>query len=92
MKTLSSNKELYQYMVSLTEILRTMGCGELSNVVALAARQSASMSAEFLGESRIALRQVKQEIWDLLSFTDQEDLSDVLKQLDDALDSRAPRS
>jgi hypothetical protein len=92
MKTLSSNKELYQYMVSLTDILRTMGWCELSNVVALAAHQSASMSAEFLGESRIALRQVKQEIWDLLTLTDQEDLSDVLRLLDDALDSRVPRS
>ena len=91
MKALSSNKELYQYMVSLADILRTMGCCELSNVVALAARQSASMSAEFLGESRIALRQVKQEGWDLLSPTDQEDLLDVLKQLDDALDRRVSR-
>ena len=38
MKALSSNKELYQYMVSLADILKTMGCCESSNVVALAAR------------------------------------------------------
>ena len=46
------------------------------------------MSTEFLGESRIALRRVLKEEDGVLTLQEREDLLDVLRQLDSALDNR----
>ena len=61
MKTLSSNRELYDYLLSLSAELKQRGAAGLSEVVAFASAQGSSSSTEFLGESRIALRRVLTE-------------------------------
>jgi hypothetical protein len=86
MKELSSNSELYSYLLSLETRLREAGSAELADAVAEASQHAAGMSTEFLGESRIALRRVAGAMKDLLSGTEISDLRDVLDQLDAALD------
>jgi hypothetical protein len=85
---LSSNRQLYDYLVSLSAELKIRGADELSSVTASAAHHAWGMSTEFLGESRIALRRVLQEEGGGLSETDRIELVEVLKQLDDAFDKR----
>jgi len=89
MKTLSGNRELYDYLFSLSAELKQRGATALSEAVAFASAQGSSSSTEFLGESRIALRQVLQEEKGALTDEQRAELSDVLKQLDAALDGRA---
>jgi hypothetical protein len=57
-KLLSSNSDLYRYLLELAENLRKLGLSELAEIVISASNQAAAMSTEFLGESRIALRRV----------------------------------
>jgi hypothetical protein len=86
---LSSNKDLYDYLVLLAVKLREAGAGQLAESVLAASRTSSSFPAtEFLGESRIALRRVSE--MDVCSLTNAErvDLLDVLDQLNIALDRR----
>ena len=61
---------------------------ELSEAVAFASRQASGMSTEFLGESRLALHRVLKEEDGILTVQERADMSDVLKQLDAALDKR----
>jgi hypothetical protein len=84
---LASNRELYEYLLSLSSILKSRGSEELSHLVREASRFAAGMSTEFLGESRIALRQVVNDA-DILRQEEQADLLDVIDQLDIALDRR----
>ncbi len=85
---LSSNRELYEYLLLLASQLNDRGAGALSKDVARAARTvSAFPATEFLGESRIALRRVLAENV-ALSEIERADLQDVLGQLDAALDGR----
>ena len=89
MKSLSSNRELYEYLLFLAAELKKRKFDELSEAVAFASRQAAgNMSAEFLGESRIALRRVLKEEDGVLTVQERADLSDVLRQLDEAFDKR----
>jgi hypothetical protein len=88
MKVLSSNLELYQYLLALSAELRERNAGDLSEAITHASRTSAGMSTEFLGESRIALRRVLTEEDGVLTVGEREELLDVLKQLDNALDKR----
>jgi hypothetical protein len=88
MKPLSSNRELYEYLFSLAALLKKRKFEELSEAVAFASRRISDMSAEFLGEARIALRRVLKEEDGILTVQERNDLSDVLRQLDDALDKR----
>jgi hypothetical protein len=87
MKPLSSNRELYEYLLCLAAELKKRRLEELSEAVVFASRQAAgNMSTEFLGESRIALRRVSKEEGGVLTVQERAALSDVLKQLDEALD------
>jgi hypothetical protein len=88
MKVLSSNLELYQYLLALSAELRKRNARDLSEVITHASRTSAGMSTEFLGESRIALRRVLTEEDGVLTVGERDELLDVLKQLDNALDKR----
>lgn len=88
MKPLSNNKELYAYLLSLAAVLEKRGSSELSETVTHASRHASGMSTEFLGESRIALRRVSKETGDVLDLSEHNDLSEVLRQLDAALDKR----
>jgi hypothetical protein len=89
MKALSSNRELYEYLLSLAAELKKRRADELSEAVAFASRHAAgNMSTEFLGEARIALRRVLKEEDGALTAQERADLADVLKQLDEAFDRR----
>jgi hypothetical protein len=88
MKRLESNAELYRYLLVLASQLRSQGATDLATLVESASRQASGMSTEFLGESRIALRRVLETKQGILTEAERKDLSDVLRQLDDALDHR----
>ena len=88
MKPFLNNRELFDYLQWLTLELKRRSSPELSDAVAFASQQAASMSADFLGESRIAMRRILKEENGILTSQERADLSDVLKQLDDALDKR----
>lgn len=89
MKPLASNRELFEYLIHLYAELTRQALVELAEVVGFAIRQGAgNMSAEFLGESRLALRRVQREAGDTLTVQEREDLSAVLRQLDEAFDRR----
>ena len=72
----------------LTTELNRRSSSDLGDAVAVAIQQAAGMSADFLGESRIAVRRVLKEENGILTNQERADLSYVLKQLDDALDKR----
>ena len=85
---LTSNRELHDYLLALSTKLTSRGDQKLSRVVTAARRHAAGMSTEFLGESRIALRQVAKG---KLGILDEEELAEVLEilnQLDSAFDER----
>jgi hypothetical protein len=82
---LSSNQELYDYLLSLASRLSDRGAIELSKTVRSASKQAASMPAEFLGESRIALRQLLSTGNNVLDASEQADIEDVLRQLTAAI-------
>jgi|HubBroStandDraft_2_1064218.scaffolds.fasta_scaffold608009_2 hypothetical protein len=89
MKPLSNNREFYEYLLYLAAELKKRKFDELSEAVTFASRHASSnISTEFLGESRIALRRVLKEENEVLTVQGRADLSDVLKQLDEALDKR----
>jgi hypothetical protein len=88
MKELSSNADLHRFLLELEQALRQQGSDDLADLVKTASRHAAGMSTEFLGESRIALKEVLRRGVGVLSQQDQINVADVLKQLDDALDRR----
>lgn len=88
MKTLSNNADLYEYLIALARNLQDHGLPDLGEKVALASRQAAASSTEFLGEARIALRAVSGRGRMTLTGEERTDLDDVLRQLDAALDKR----
>jgi hypothetical protein len=86
---LSDNKQLFDYLVSLSSKLASAGVGQLSEEVASAARTVAAIPAtEFLGEARIVLRRVLKMDVGILDDGERADLLDVLTQLDMALPER----
>ena len=88
MKTLSSNADLYEYLVALEIQLREHRLTELGDSVSSALGNASSLATEFLGEARIALRLVADRGRGALSGEGGAELDDVLKQLDVALDGR----
>jgi hypothetical protein len=88
MKALSSNRELYDYLLFLSSELKQRGSTALSEAVAFAIGNAASFSTEFLGESRIALKRVLSQENGILTGQERADLCNVLGQLDKALDRR----
>ena len=89
MKYLSSNKELYEYLLALAAVLKTRKREDLSDVITFASRHAVgNMSAEFLGESRIALRRVLMEEDGFLTVQERDEISDVLNQLDEAFEKK----
>lgn len=86
---LSSNMQLYVYLIFLSSKLRDAGVLQLSEAVARASRAVHTIPVtEFLGESRIALRRVLELDVGILSSGERSELQDVLSQLDSALDER----
>ena len=85
---LADNRALYDYLVSFAAHLRRHGADEMADAVTGAYKQAAGLSTEFLGESRLALRRVRDSNVAGLSVKDQTDLTEVLEQLDAALDGK----
>lgn len=85
---LSSNQQLYEYLFFLISELKNAGDDMLAQTVAVAAAQASSTSTEFLGESRIALRQVLSQENGVLTQEGREDLMSVIDQISQALDHR----
>ena len=83
---LANNQELYNYLVRLAQYLKERDAIQLSDVVTRASRQASSLSSDFLGESRIALRRVLSEGTDVLEASERVDVDDVLRQLTAAID------
>jgi len=92
MEPLSSNSQLYEYLLGLEGKLRALGSVDLADAVASASRLASGLSTEFLGETRIALQWVSTQGQGVLNAQDRSDLLDVVAQLDDALDRRGRRS
>jgi hypothetical protein len=88
MVRLSSNVQLYEYLVRLGNELRDCGCVDLADAAISASRHASGMSTEFLGESRIALRRISIGGQESMTQQTRVDLADVLQQLDAALDKR----
>ena len=84
-KPLSSNKELYDYLVSLGNLLAERGSLQLAESVRLAARTGTGLSTEFIGESRIALQGVLDAEQGLLQAVERHELQSILAQVDFAL-------
>jgi len=85
---LSSNRELYEYLVLLASQLEGRSEALSRNVAAAARKANTIPATEFLGESRIALRRVLAEQNGILNQIERGDLEDVLRQLDAAFDRR----
>ncbi len=88
MKVLSSNRDLYDFLVALQARLNLAGDKELADAVGVALGNASSMNAEFLGESRIALQRVLGEERGLLNEQERRDVSDVLGQLGAVMERR----
>ena len=92
MKRLASNAELYEYLTALFKILEERGSKKLAEVVFHASQTaSGNMIAEFLGESRIALRRVVKGGRRVLTKEECDTAKDVLLQLEDVFEKRQPR-
>jgi hypothetical protein len=82
---LDNKQQLYSYLADLAAKLNDRGSSELSQAVLAASRTMAGIpDTEFLGESRIALRRVRDE-QTVLTENERHELLDVLRQLDEAL-------
>jgi hypothetical protein len=89
MKRLSSNAEVYEYLVGLSKTLEERGSIKLAEVVFHASETAAgNMSTEFLGESRIALRRVVKAGGRVLNHQERHDAKDVLLQLEQVFEER----
>ena len=85
---LTSNRELYDYLLALSAKVTSRGDSELGQKIAAASRHAAGMSTEFLGESRIALRGVARDKSGILNEAEHAELLEILRQLDSAFDKR----
>lgn len=85
---LANNRELYDYMVSLRKKLIERGAQTLAQTVMQASRHFSGMSTEFLGESRIALREVAKAEGGVLDRTEHAELLGILKEIDFAFSRR----
>jgi hypothetical protein len=85
MKKLTSNTDLYEYLLWLGNLLAERRAQQLAESVRFAARQGAGLSTEFLGESRIALRGVLDMENGILRAHERDELLDVISQVEFAL-------
>lgn len=82
----SANEDLYKYLLYLISILNERDRGDLSEKMEFASRQAASSATEFLGESRIALKEVLQKAGGILNEKEKSDLTSALVQIGNALE------
>jgi len=82
----SSNEDLYQYLLYLISILNERDRRDLSEKIKFASAQAASSATEFLGESRIALKEVLLNASSVLNEKEKIDLASALAQIGNALE------
>jgi hypothetical protein len=85
MKKLTSNTDLYEYLLSLGNLLSDRRAPQLAESVRFAARQSTGLSTEFLGESGIALRGVLSTENGILRRDEREELQGIIGEIEFAL-------
>jgi hypothetical protein len=85
MKKLTNNTDLYEYLLSIGNLLADRGAQQLAESVRFAARQGTGLSTEFLGESRIALRGVLGAENGILHAHEREELCGIIHQVEFAL-------
>lgn len=73
MRTLQSNNDLFEYLLSLAEVLTSDGERELANEVEFASRYALGSASEFLHYAGISLKKVRDEARNL----DRESLAEV---------------
>ena len=81
---LRSNKDLYNYLLSLSKVLGERGSQQLEESINTAAKQATGLSTEFLGEAHMALSAVL-DAKDLLRADEKNELIRVMSQIDFAL-------
>jgi hypothetical protein len=84
-KKLTSNTDLYEYLLSLGDLLADRGSQQLAESVRFAAKQGTGLSTEFLGETRISLRGVLDAEKGILRPYERNELLDVISQVEFAL-------
>jgi hypothetical protein len=87
MKAFASNRELYEYMRRLASTLQSRGAAVLAARVISASNTAIGLSTEFLGESRLALKEVIESTVCPLSQPERNDLLGAISQLDLALNN-----
>src|SRR5580700_5380007 len=88
---ITSNKELYDYLLGLAARLEEAGAAQAAEPVLAASRTAWGIpTTEFLGESRIALKRVLEMDVGLLTDNERSDLLDVVSQLNVAPDKGNP--
>jgi hypothetical protein len=88
MKPFASNNELYEYMQWLASTLQARGASDLATRVMSACHTAIGLSTEFLGESKLALKEVIESESSPLSEAEQKDLLSAMSQVDVALRRR----
>jgi hypothetical protein len=81
-KKLASNTDLYEYLSALGNLLADRNSQQLAEAVRFAAKQRTGLSTEFLGESRIALRTVRDAEKGLLRPQERDELLSVISQIE----------
>jgi hypothetical protein len=84
----SKNEDLYNYLLSLISILKERDRDDLGKQIEFATKQASSSSAEFLGESRIAMKEVLLKTDSSLNQKEKSDLIGALTQIGNVLDKR----
>lgn len=84
----SNNEDLYKYLLYLISILNERGRDDLSEKIEFASKQATSSATEFLGESRIAIKEVLLRAGTILNEKEKLDLTSALTQIGSALERR----
>jgi hypothetical protein len=84
-RVLKTDVELYTYLVRLATSLRSRGAPRPALMLDDARAYAAASSLEFLGESRIALRQLLTQHRELLVDLEQREVEEVVAQIERAV-------
>lgn len=89
MKKLSSNQELYEYLLFLSSVLKQRGSKQLDEIVGFAIGFASTFPpAEFIYESRLALERILEQENGVLTDQERKDARRVFKQLNKACKKR----
>lgn len=81
-RQLQNNNELFNYLVWLSDVLKSKGQSELSEEVRIASRYASGSPSEFLDEAQEVLKRVKDQCIVVLSETLLADVASVIEQIE----------